>query len=648
MPSSDPTYYQGLDNFKNFNSAVGQDWALSRGWTGKGSTIGILDSGIDLDHPELAGKVTFQWEPGYDNGIEDSVGHGSHVASIAAGNMGGEVLGIAPDANLAIVKITDSWSASMSFARQGIVQLKNNTDAVVANLSANTNYHNSYKSTVTDRGNGVFTSNHEYYGGTNYYNMETPDAWGSAMSGSEIVLTISAGNQSNGYVQNPATFAVATDSSGNLVMDGRAIVVGAWNTATETIDGAKSGHMCKNYSGSECLDTYRTSDFYILAPGNNITGADKDGGYRSMSGTSQAAPVVAGAVAVIHQMWPYMKGENIVQVLLDTADKTITGYNVNTHGQGLLDLKRATEPIGDLGISMTGRTGTTTPLSGGIAVAGISSVTELSSVKVVDEIGRDYTVDLSSATIDLKGSTNNLIPVYQLDHSVGSAWSSKFVGGEGANYRGWYLNSYEQEVGNINQETFSAMSFGFDSSALAVRDIYTGEIKDPSDWTERFTYTRSYGSPFMSFSGMWGQVNSTDTFEYSTMYKPNNWYGQVGVMYSITDFDSGLVEDVDNITSMYGVAGWANDNVNLYVGVKPTVIDGELDLRVPTSVSSTGVMSYTNAKADMTGDPVTYVGAQYNLTNSEDQFGNVHNLRVNGAVDQYGDALVGAFYEFTF
>ena len=494
----------------------------------------------------------------------------------------------------------------------------------------------------------MFTSNHEYYGGTNYYNMETPDAWGSAMSGSEIVLTISAGNQSNGYVQNPATFAVATDASGNLVMDGRAIVVGAWNTATETIDGAKSGHMCKNYSGSECLDTYRTSDFYILAPGNNIVGADKDGGYRSMSGTSQAAPVVAGAVAVIHQMWPYMKGENIVQVLLDTADKTITGYNVNTHGQGLLDLKRATEPIGDLGISMTGRTGTTTPLSGGIAVAGISSVTELSSVKVVDEIGRDYTVDLSSATIDLKGSTNNLIPVYQLDHSVGSAWSSKFVGGEGANYRGWYLNSYEQEVGNINQETFSAMSFGFDSSALAVRDIYAGEIKDPSDWTERFTYTRSYGSPFMSFSGMWGQVNSTDTFEYSTMYKPNNWYGQVGVMYSITDFDSGLVEDVDNITSMYGVAGWANDNVNLYVGVKPTVIDGELDLRVPTSVSSTGVMSYTNAKADMTGDPVTYVGAQYNLTNSEDQFGNVHNLRVNGAVDQYGDALVGAFYEFTF
>ena len=152
----------------------------------------------------------------------------------------------------------------------------------------------------------------------------------------------------------------------------------------------------------------------------------------------------------------------------------------------------------------------------------------------------------------------------------------------------------------------------------------------------------------MSFSGMWGQVNSTDTFEYSTMYKPNDFYAQIGVMYSVTDYDAGLVENVDNITSMYGVAGWAKDRLNLYLGVKPTVVDGEVDLRVPTSVSSTGVMSYTNATADMSGDPEGYIGAQYNLTNSEDEFGNVHNLRVNSAVDQQGDALVGFNYEFSF
>ena len=501
---------------------------------------------------------------------------------------------------------------------------------------------------MTDHGNGVYTNNHIHYGGTNYYNQATPESWGSALSGSEIVLTISAGNQANGYVQNPATFASATDSQGNLVLDGRAIVVGSWNTSTETVDGAKSGHVCKSFSNGSCNDIYRTSDFYILAPGNSIKGADKNGGYRNLSGTSQAAPVVAGAVAVIHQMWPYMKGENIVKVLLDTADKNIKGYNVNTHGQGLLDLRRATEPIGQLGISMTGRTGTTTPLRGGISVPGISSVTELSSVKVVDEVGRDYTVDLSSATLDLKQGNRSLIPVYQLDHSVGSSWSSKFIGGEGANYRGWYLNSYEQEVGAENGQTFSAVSIGFDSSALEPRNPYTGEILNPSAFTERFTYTRSYGSPFMSFNGMWGSIDSTDTFEYSTMYKPNDFYAQIGVMYSVTDYDAGLVENVDNITSMYGVAGWAKDRLNLYLGVKPTVVDGEVDLRVSTSVSSTGVMSYTNATADMSGDPEGYIGAQYNLTNSEDEFGNVHNLRVNSAVDQQGDALVGLNYEFSF
>jgi hypothetical protein len=228
---------------------------------------------------------------------------------------------------------------------------------------------------------------------------------------------------------------------------------------------------------------------------------------------------------------------------------------------------------------------------------------------------------------------------------VGSSWSSKFVGGEGANYLGWYLNAYQQDLG---EDTFSAMSVGFDSSAMTPRNRHTGQIDDPSDWTDRFTYTRSYGSPFMSFSGMWGQVNSTDTFEYSKMYKPNNFYAQLGIMYSITDFDSGLVEDVDNITSMYGVAGWANDNLNLYVGVKPTVIDGSVDIRVPTSVSSTGVMSYTNARADMTGDPISYVGAQFKTIEEEDKFGNLHSIRLNGVVDQNTVYRVGLFYEMSY
>ena len=645
MASDDPLYYQGLSEFRSTNEAVNQDKALARGWTGKGSTIAILDSGIDVDHAEFdSGKIKYTYDLTA-TGIQDNVGHGSHVASIAAGEMDGTgIMGIAPDADLAIVKITDNWSSSMQFARKGINWAKLNTDAVVANLSSNTNYSSDYKNHMTYQGDGIYTNDHMYYGGENYYNLERASAWANAMSGTEMVLTVSAGNASDGYVQNPAVFASATDANGDLLLGGRMLVVGNWNISTNTVEGATAGHVCKNYSGGQCNDAYRTKDFYILAPGQLVNGADFDGDYRNFSGTSQAAPVVAGAVAVVHQMWPYMKGENIVQLLLKTADKDLANYDENTHGQGLLDLDRATQPIGDLGISLTGRTGTTTELSGGIALAGVdeSALSSLSSVSAVDEIGRDYTVNLKPATTTM----NSMIPIYQLDHSVGSAWSSKFVGGA-QEARGMYFGTYETP-NTIDRQSFTNVTVGFDDTLFQKRNPVTGAVMDPSAWTTKFMYTQSYGSPYMAFSGMWGQVESSQTFELSQLYKPNNWYGQVGVMYTTTQFKQGLVTEVDPITAMYGVAGWANDNLNLYVGIKPTVVSGNVHLNVPTSVDASGTMHYSSVKASMRGEPVSYVGAQFSVKEHKDRFNNEHSLKMNGVVDQYGDSRVGAYWSMEF
>ena len=647
MVSNNPDYFVNLNEFNQTNSVINQDKALARGWTGKGSTIAILDSGIDLDHSEFdsSGKIVFTKDM-TGTGIQDNVGHGTHVAGIAAAEMDGTgMMGIAPDANLAIVKITDNWSSSMQWAKQGMKAINDaGIDVTVFNLSSNTNYSSDYQTSIVNQGNGVYVSNHSVYGGANYYNLEKPQGWTNKLIGNDAVLVISAGNQSNDYVQNPATFATATDSNGVLLGDGRILIAGMWNAGTQTVEGGKAGHICKNWTGSECLDTYKTSDFYLLAPGTQVQSADFDGGYRTFSGTSQAAPVISGAVAVIHQMWPYMKGNQIVKVLTTTANKDIEGYDVNVHGQGLVDLDKATQPLGDVGISYTGRTGTTVPLSGGIALSGVdeSALSSLSSVSVVDSIGRDYTINLTPAT----QTVNSMVPIYQLDHSVGSAWSSKFVGGA-MEARGMYFGTYEVP-GTLDRESFTNVTVGFDDTMFMKRDPVTGKVVNPSAWTSKFMFTQSYGSPYMSFSGMWGQVNSSQTFEFSQMYKPNNWYGQVGVMYTTTQFDQGLVREVDPITAMYGVAGWANDNLNLYVGIKPTVVSGNVNLNIPTSVDASGTMHYTSVKASLKGEAVSYVGAQVNVSEVKDKFNNEHSLKMNSVVDQYGDYRVGAFYEFSF
>ena len=63
-----------------------------------------------------------------------------------------------------------------------------------------------------------------------------------------------------------------------------------------------------------------------------------DGEYRTLGGTSMAAPAVTGAVGIVHQMWPHMTGANLTKLLLNTANKDIPNYDENVHGQGLLDL----------------------------------------------------------------------------------------------------------------------------------------------------------------------------------------------------------------------------------------------------------------------------------------------------------------------
>ena len=119
-----------------------------------------------------------------------------------------------------------------------------------------------------------------------------------------------------------------------------------------------------------------------------------------MSGTSMAAPHVTGAFGVINQMWPHMKGDNLVKLILSTANKNLTGYNVNTHGQGLLDLAEATKPQGATGIVTTGRTnGPLININGTYFATGTSLPSNLQNLKIMilDSYERDYYVNLGSS-----------------------------------------------------------------------------------------------------------------------------------------------------------------------------------------------------------------------------------------------------------
>jgi len=584
VDSHDPADFATVEADNGSVIDVNANYAYARGWTGKGSTILVMDTGIDQDHEAFTNKIKYLWDAGYNTPYEDENGHGSHVAGIAAGNKDGlGSHGIAYDADIAVAKIGEQYGISLTGARQALDWAKQYEDIVVANLSANTKYSNDYNNSMTDHGNGVYTNDHIYYGGTNYYNQENPQDWGNVLP-SELVLTVSAGNYDLGYVQNPATFASAVDANGNLIMDGRMLVVGNWNTSSQAIDGAKSGHVCKNYT-TQCNDPYTTSDFYILAPGTSINSVQNGGGYTNMSGTSMAAPAVAGGVAIIHQLWPYMQGENIAQVLLQTANKSINNYNVTTHGQGLMDLDQATRPIGNLGISLTGRTGATTSVSGGISFDGIDT-SAISSVSAIDDFDRDFNIDLSSLVVD----NNNSIK----SHTMGESWGTKT-----ANLT---ATEYENYTMAMNDENNYSVGYNY--------NWY-------NDIDVNISYTETENSPWIQMSGIWGETNGSSIVDTNVVWRKDQFWTQLGIMNTNTQYESGLVNDIDTIHSAYTIAGWDEDGFGVYGGIKPTAFSGKVNMNVPTSVDNTGVMHYTNTDTNVNNNVEVFAGVDWKYTHND-------------------------------
>jgi len=119
-------------------NVINADIAYSRGYTGKGSIIAILDSGIDTKNVDFQnGKILKTQDFTSSGSIADTIGHGTHVAGIAAAADNGlGIEGVAFNASLLIGKITTTGIVLSTTMLQG-VQWASANNADVINLSSN-------------------------------------------------------------------------------------------------------------------------------------------------------------------------------------------------------------------------------------------------------------------------------------------------------------------------------------------------------------------------------------------------------------------------------------------------------------------------------------------------------------------------------
>jgi len=360
-------------NFAEGLGLIGASTAYADGATGSGITVAVIDTGTDFSHPDLQGQSAGFFDVRASertaNDI-DTEGHGTLVSGqIAALRDGDGLHGLAYNAKILDIR-ADRPGSCLSSAATGDCRFSDADLVTAIDYAVN---------------NGAAIINLSL-GGEIDTDPSLEDAIFRATD-QGVLVVVSAGNE-------------ALDENGNVNIDGRqptepaniagdaranGLVLAVGSFVADA--GARQGEISDftNRAGSSA------QDFYILAPGEGVvtTGPDDDvvfpdaptcvgsatgdcndddaiGDYYRVSGTSFAAPYVAGGLALLLDAFPNLSPAEAASILLDTAEDYVdsatdpvagvaAGQGTDAvSGVGRLDLEAAFSPQGATSMRVNG------------------------------------------------------------------------------------------------------------------------------------------------------------------------------------------------------------------------------------------------------------------------------------------------------
>jgi subtilisin family serine protease len=300
-------------------------WA--RGITGLGRLVCSFDTGVESDHPALSSSWRGNHAPLSASWFStiaplatpyDKADHGTHTMGTMVGVAGSDTIGVAPGAEWITAGVVDqgkSLSATFSDILAAFQWALNPDGDTATTDDVPDVILNSW---------GVPASLFSPCDETFFAAIDNVEAAG-------IVCIFSAGNEGPGAssLRNPASRASSPLN---------AFAVGA-------VDNAKVVASFSSRGPGGCGFTEIKPE--IVAPGVNVRSAAKDGGYKLMSGTSMAAPFIAGLVALCRQYNPDATVEEIKWAIINSAqDLGPTGED-NSYGYGLPDASRLLDFLSD-------------------------------------------------------------------------------------------------------------------------------------------------------------------------------------------------------------------------------------------------------------------------------------------------------------
>ena len=281
---------------------IGAPEAWAAGHTGEGATVAVLDTGIDVTHPDLADAVT-QGRNFTDSDTEDDrFGHGTHVASIITGG-GDTYKGVAPDAKLLNGKVLNDYGGGMESWIIAGMEWAAASGADVVNMSLG--------GWPTDGSDPMSQA-------VNRITEETG-----------ALFVISAGNS------GPYDETVSSPGSADA-----ALTVGAVDRNDQLADFSSRGPRWEDGAIKPDI-TAPGVDIVAAKAKNGIIGDPVGDSHVALSGTSMAAPHVAGAAAIVAAQHPDWQAGQLKATLMGSA-KPNDALTVFEQGAGRVDVAAAT------------------------------------------------------------------------------------------------------------------------------------------------------------------------------------------------------------------------------------------------------------------------------------------------------------------
>ncbi|MEM7232262.1 MAG: S8 family serine peptidase [Planctomycetota bacterium] len=253
--------------------------AADMGFSGTGTTVAVIDTGIDSNHADFEDAIVHTWtilDGQESSGADDRNGHGSHVSGILASRGNQSAPGVAPEAEIVAIKaVQDDGFASESDWGQAV----------------------EYLVALHDAENGIRLD---------AINMSLQSAGGYSTVCDDAFPEFAAACTA-AWERGIAVFSAA----GNRFFRTR-IAAPACFSSSVSVGAVGDDELFESYSN-------RVPELDFVAPGTNVVAPTNDGGIASDTGTSQAAPHCAGLALLLREADPSIESAEIVAVMKRTG-----------------------------------------------------------------------------------------------------------------------------------------------------------------------------------------------------------------------------------------------------------------------------------------------------------------------------------------